>query len=75
MVLLRDHLSDLMCFQDRMSEQSLDSVDLNRRGFWEGAVDEDGLEDAVFQAVLGGENDFVHSEVESHVVTAEPRYP
>ena len=47
MVFLRDHLSDLMFFQNRMSEWSLDSVDLNGWGFWSGAMDEDGFEDAV----------------------------
>ena len=58
-----------------MPEWSLDSVDLDRWGFWQGAVDEDRFEDAVFYAVFRGEGDFVRGEVKSHVVAAEPRYP
>ena len=75
MVLLRDHLSDLMFFRNSMSEWSLDRVHLERWGFWQGPVDEDCFEDAFFQEVLGGEGDFVRGQVEWNVVTVETQDP
>ena len=38
-------------------------------------MDKDWFEHAMFQAVLGGESDFVHGEVELDIMTAEPWDP
>ena len=64
-----------MLFQYSMPEWSLNGVNLDRWGFRYCAVDKDWFEDAMFQAVLGGEGDFVRGEVESDILTAEPGYP
>ena len=47
MIFLGDDLAYLVFFQDRVTKGALNGVDFDGRGFWSGAVDEDGFEDAV----------------------------